>query len=249
MFNKIVNFFLLIFFLIFFIGLLFINNYEVSTNYCVEVNSENISELESLIEYLKTPDMRDIQTIKLSRFNFNPDNYTIELHYNSINNEKEVFKGNVNTSAIKNFLKDALNYIKTNGTRSSDFSTYELLINDNNFKNISYLIKYLKLDNVSSINKLELTTDNVLNIYYNTITEEKELIFQYHFEENEIYRDNPIINSIIYIEENSNIENQNSTLNIIIIYILIFLIVVVIIISFISIISSIIKSINKNYDK
>lgn len=252
MFNKIVNYFLIIFFLVIITIFLFINNYEVGNNYYIEINSENISKVNNLIEYLKAPDIKDIHTINLFRFNNDPDNYTIELHYYSIDNVEKIYKENINTSYIrqyKNFLKNALDYIKNNGTKSSDFLTYELLVNDSNVNQISYLSTYLKLDNVSSINRLELTTNNDLNIYYDTTTGEKELIFQYHFEENEIYRDNPIINSIIYIEENSNIESKNSILNIIIIYILISLIIVVIIIAFISIISSIIKSINKNYDK
>lgn len=238
MFCKFVDWFLIIFFLIFFTGLLFINNYEVSSNYCIEVNSENISRLNNLIEYLNISDIKDIQIIKLSRFNNGSDNYTVELHYDSANHEKKVFKGNINTSAIryyKNSLKNALDYIKTNGTKSSDFSTYELLVNDDNIDSVLYLIEYLKLDNVSSINKLELTTNNDLYIYYNNTKEEKELIFQHHFEELEIYRNNPIIHAITYIEENGIVENKSSTLNIVISIIIVVIIV--------SAISSCIKSI------
>lgn len=231
MFNKIVNCFLIMFFLIIIIVFLFFYNYEGSNNYYIKISDENITLVKPLIEYFEIIDIKDVKSIKLTKFTSKPDNYYAELYYESTDNSNKNSKETIDIRAIKqnkNFLKNTLDYIKTNGTQLDNSLTYELLINENNITQVSYLISYFKLDNIQSIKKIELSTDYTITMYYKSTSQENEQTLKHHFEQDEINKANPILNSISYIEDHGNTENKKSTSNIIY-YIIISIIIVLII--------------------
>lgn len=251
MLNKIVNCFLIIFFLIIFIAFIFFYNYEGSSNYYVKISDENIALVSPLVEYFEIVDIKEAKSIKLTKFTSEPNKYYAELYYESTDNSNKNSKETIDSNTIrqnKNFLKNTLNYIKTNGMQLDNSLIYELLINENNISQVSYLISYFKLDNIQSLKKVELSTDYTITMYYNTAAQENEQTLKHHFEQDEINEDNPILDSISYIEEYGNTESKQPTFNISIttIYIIICIIIVVII----YIVLLIIKYIfNKNLSK
>lgn len=241
---KIINYCVIILLLIILTVFIFIMNMLECNQYCIKVDNKNIDKVTSLIDYLQINDIKSVQEIKLSQINnTRNDDYYIELSYTDLSNESKNFKEKISIDFIgKNnrILQKSIDYIKSNGSYLYDLSTYVLLINDSNIDQVKCIIDYLKIDNVKLVNKVNLNNNYDITIYYTT-TEDKELTYQYHFEQSEIGRYNPVLDSILYIEQYGNEENKNSSHNIVIIYILISVIIVLGIITLISLFKHIIE--------